>query len=206
FRVETPAGQAPTPLSEVRLLLPRGLGVTTSDLGLETCLIAQLEQRGFSGCPADSLMGHGTATAEVPFGSSYVVERTKVLLFSGPLQDGHFQLLMLASGEKPVIANLVFPTLVLPARAPYGGAIDTALPLIPSVPEGPDVALVALKTTIGPAGITYYETIKGRRVAFRPRGILLPSKCPHGGFPFAARLSFTDGTQSVANTKVRCPG
>jgi len=205
FRISNRAGQAPSPVTDVQLLLPAGLGITTSDLGLETCLLAQLEERGLLGCPPDSLMGHGSAFAEVPFGSSFVTEKTSVLLFSGPLREGHPELLMFTSGEAPVIADLAFSSLVLPARAPFGGLIDTTLPLVPSVPEGPDVALVALATTIGPAGITYYETVKGKRVSFHPRGILLPRRCPRGGFPFAVRLTFQDGSGAGASAAVPCP-
>jgi hypothetical protein len=205
FRVDTAAGRAPSPPIDVQLLLPAGLGIATSDLGLETCTLSVLEHVGLAGCPTDSLMGHGSALAEVPFGSSFVFEQARVLLFSGPLRNGHPELLMFASGEFPVLADLVFPSLVLPTGAPFGGLIDTRLPLVPSVPEGPDVALVALQTTIGPAGITYYETVKGRRVAFHPRGILLPRSCPRGGFPFAVRLTFQDGSGAAASTAVPCP-
>lgn len=205
FHVAVAAGGTPSAPVEVQLLLPAGLGIATSDLGLETCTLAKLTLQGPAGCPPDSLMGHGSALAEVPFGSSFVVERARVLIFSAPLREGRSELLMVAVGEFPVLADLVFPSLVLPARAPFGGLIDTTLPLVPSVPEGPDVALVELQTTIGPAGITYYETIKGRRVAFRPRGILLPARCPRGGFPFAVRLSFQDGSAAGARTAVPCP-
>ncbi|MGO9839552.1 MAG: hypothetical protein ACLP1X_35695, partial [Polyangiaceae bacterium] len=80
------------------------------------------------------------------------------------------------------------------------------LPLVPSVPEGPDVALLGLQTTIGPAGIVYHEDINGKTVNFRPRGILLPKSCPRGGFPFAVRLSFSNDSSAGANATVPCPG
>jgi len=76
---------------------------------------------------------------------------------------------------------------------------------VPSVPEGPDVALVRLATTIGAKGITYYEHVKGKTIRFHPRGILLPRTCPRGGFAFAAHLSFQDGTRAGAGAVVPCP-
>jgi hypothetical protein len=150
-------------------------------------------------------MGHGSAVTAVPFGSRFVTERTSVTLFSGPVQNGHPQLLFVANGEYPVIAEVIFGALVLPVGPRFGGLIDTKLPLVPSVPDGPDVALLGLQTTIGPAGITYHENVNGRIVSFRPRGILLPRSCPHGGFPFAVHLSFSDGSGAGANAAVPCP-
>jgi hypothetical protein len=192
-------------VTDVQLLLPPGLSIATSDLGLETCSLSSLEQEGLAGCPPDSLMGRGSAVAEVPFGSEFISEPAQVTLFSAPLQNGHPQLLFLASGELPVLANLVFGALVLPAQAPFGGLIDTTLPLVPSVRGGPDMALVRLQTTIGAKGITYYERVKGKTISFRPRSLVLPRSCPHGGFAFAADLSFQDGTHSSAATTVPCP-
>jgi hypothetical protein len=205
FQIATPVGEAPSPVTGVELLLPVGLALASSDLGLETCSPSSLEREGLAGCPPDSLMGRGSALSEVPFGSEFVTEPAQVTLFSGPLQNGHFQLLFLASGELPVLANFVFGALVLPAQAPFGGVIDTTLPLVPSVRGGPDMALVRLQTTIGAKGITYYERVKGRTISFRPRSLLLPKSCPAGGFQFGARLTFQDATQASAGTTVACP-
>jgi hypothetical protein len=205
FRVAYASGEAPLPATEIQFFLPVGLGIATSELGLENCLPSQLELEGRAACPSNSLMGHGSAVTAVPFGSRFVTERTSVTLFSGPVQNGHPQLLFVASGEYPVIAEVIFGALVLPAGPRFGGLIDTKLPLVPSVPDGPDVALLGLQTTIGPAGITYHENVNGRIVSFRPRGILLPRSCPHGGFPFAVHLSFSDGSGAGANAAVPCP-
>jgi hypothetical protein len=205
FRVSTPAGGAPSPVTDVQLLLPPGLSIATSDLGLETCVPSQLEGDGPRACPPDSLMGRGSALTEVPFGSTFVTEPARVTLFSAPLKNGHPQLLFLASGELPVLTRLVFGALVLPAGAPFGTLIDTTLPLVPSVGGGPDVALVRLQTTIGAKGIVYYERVRGKTISFRPRSLLLPARCPRGGFRFSAHLAFQDGTQAGAGATVPCP-
>ena len=205
FRVAYPSGEAPLPATELQFFLPRGLGIATSELGLQNCLPAQLEQGGRAACPPNSLMGHGSAVTAVPFGSRFVTERTSVTLFSAPVENGNPQLLFVVTGEYPVIAEVIFGALVLPAGPRFGGVIDTKLPLVPSVPEGPDVALLGLQTTIGPAGITYRENVGGRIVSFRPRGILLPKSCPRGGFPFAVHLSFSDGSGAGSNAAVPCP-
>jgi hypothetical protein len=198
-------GEPPRPVTAMQLFLPAGLGAITSDLGLETCELAQLEASGLAGCPPDSLMGHGSALTQVPFGRTFVKERVGITLLSGPLQEGNPQLLFLASGSFPVIADIAFSAVLRPYAPLYGALIDTSLPLVPGVPKGPDVALVALKTTIGPAGIVYYERVKGRLIAFRPRGILLPRSCPRGGFPFKVTLTFGEGPGAEATTAVPCP-
>jgi hypothetical protein len=61
-----------------------------------------------------------------------------------------------------------------------------------------------VKVTIG-GNLTYYERSHGKRVAYRPQGILLPKRCPRGGFRFHADFSFLDGTRSEAQTVVKCP-
>ena len=205
FEVAYPDGEPPLPATEIQFFLPKGLGIANSELGLANCLPAQLELEGAVACPPNSLMGHGQAVTAVPFGSHFVVERTTMALFSGPLREGHPQLLFVARGEYPVIAEVIFGGLVLPADARYGGLIETQLPLVPSVPNGPDVALLGLQTTIGPAGITYHERVNGKIVSFHPKGIRLPPGCPHGGFPFAVHLSFQDGSVAAARTAVPCP-
>ncbi|HTC61085.1 MAG TPA: hypothetical protein VK691_13355 [Solirubrobacteraceae bacterium] len=205
FHVAYPSGEAPLAATAIQFFLPPGLGIATSELGLQNCLPAQLEQLGRAACPPNSLMGHGSATTAVPFGSRFVIEHTGVTLFSGPVQGGDPQLLFVTVGEYPVIAEIVFSALVLPGGPRFGGLIETKLPLVPSVPEGPDVALLGLQTTIGPAGIVYHEDIDGRIVDFRPRGILLPRNCPRGGFPFAVRLSFSDGVGASSGATVPCP-
>jgi hypothetical protein len=205
FQISTPAGRPPSPVTDVELLLPAGLSIASSDLGLETCEPSQLEADGLAGCPPDSLMGRGSAAAQVPFGAASVTENAPIELFSGPLQDGHPQLLFFAEGEYPVLANIIFGALVLPAQAPFGGTLNATLPLLPSVTDGPDVALVRLQTTIGAKGIVYSERVKGKTIDFRPRGIVLPKSCPRGGWLFATHLSFQDTTHASATTAVPCP-
>jgi hypothetical protein len=204
FRVTPPPGQAALPVARAQLLYPAGLGFGTSELGLQSCLRTQLEARGSRACPGNSLMGRGSAVVAVRFGARSVVETAPVSIFSQPVQEGHLGLLFSAAGRSPVIANLVFGGLVLDAGAPFGGSVDTDLPLVPAVPKGPYVTLSALATTIGGA-ITYRERIKGRIVAFHPRGMLLPHSCPRGGFPFAVRLTFSDGSSAAARAAVPCP-
>ncbi|HYM54184.1 MAG TPA: hypothetical protein VES97_02395, partial [Solirubrobacteraceae bacterium] len=122
-----------------------------------------------------------------------------------PVQNGRLGLLFYADGEGPVYAQLIFPALILEAPAPFGGRLETQIPVIPSLPEAPNAAVVQMRSTIGPKNITYYQRSHGRTIAYHPNGLLLPSSCPRGGFPFAASFAFLDGTHASARTSVPCP-
>jgi hypothetical protein len=205
FRITAPAGQAPVPLSEVEVGYPAELGIGSSSLGLSSCSIERLRALGLPGCPANSLMGYGSALVEVPFETGPVLEHARLTLLSAPVEDGRLGLIFLASGESPVLAEFIFPGFVLPAGPPFGGILATSLPPIPSVPGGPDAAVVRMQTTIGSHNILYTENVGGKIVRFRPDGVLLPSVCPRGGFLFNVRLTFQDSSESGASTTVPCP-
>ncbi len=205
FTIPIPVGHAAVPIRQIDLLYPANLGIATSGLGLSTCRAEILEARGPPGCPSNSVMGYGSGLVEVPFGPETLQETTRTTTFMAPVHNGQLSLLFYVDGESPVSAQLVFPGLVLAAPDPFGGDLNAILPLIPSVPEAPDAALVKLKTTLGPSHITYYEYRKGHTIPYHPRGILLPRSCPHGGFQFAAQFTFNDGSHSSAHATVPCP-
>jgi hypothetical protein len=204
-QIAVPNGRVPPPLTELDVRYPGSLGVAVGELGLATCSKRKLEALGAEGCPADSRMGEGSATAEIPIGPDILQETAKVAILRAPEQEGHLALLLYATGETPVFAQIAFPGLLLPSPPPYGARIHIDVPLVPSLPEGPDVAVIRLHATLGPRGITYYEHIRGKLVSYKPRGILLPKKCPHGGFAFSATFAFLDGSHTNAIANVPCP-
>jgi hypothetical protein len=206
LRIITPGGRLPPPLTVVDLRYPQDLGVATSGLGLDTCAPALLEAAGPSGCPSDSVMGIGSAVAEIPVGPEIVSETAPVTIFRAPTENGQIAMVLYANGATPVDAQILLPSLLLPATAPFGGRVKIDVPLVPSLPDSPDVAVVRLTTTLGPLGITYYEREHGRTVAYHPRGLQLPDSCPRGGFQFAAELGFVGGGRATARAVVPCPG
>jgi hypothetical protein len=205
FQIAAPSDQIPPPVTGIEVLYPANLGIASSGLGLETCTAEELQVAGAGGCPPDSRMGFGRALAEVQFGPEIVKEPADVEVVRAPNQKGHIALLFYADGVSPLSAQIVVPGELAAAPAPFGGAFDINVPLVPSLPEAPDVALTRLSSTIGPLHLTYYEQVNGRRVAYQPRGILLPNRCPRGGFPFAATFTFLDGSRASAHTAVPCP-
>jgi hypothetical protein len=204
-RLSTTEASAPPPLTSIDLQMPAGLNYTTTTLGLAICQPAALAAKGLAGCPANSRLGFGSAVVEVPFGTGSGHEIPEVQAVAGPSPHGNLVVLFYAKGLYPVEAQLSFAGEVLPASGRFGSQLTTAVPLVTSVPDGPDVSIVEVKTTIGPSHLTYYRHSHGHLVPFHPRGVSVPERCPVGGFPFAASFSFQDGTQTSASTAVPCP-
>jgi hypothetical protein len=196
--IDPPAQIVPAAVSTVELAFPSDLGLATSGLGLATCDPALVQELGAEVCPADSKMGSGEAIAAVAFGPDVVHEHVTLGLFASPSSDGYIHLAIVAEGREPISARIVMSAVLLPGR------LQISVPAVPSLPGAPDVALVALSATLG-GKLTYYERAHGRTIAYHPRGIALPDRCPHGGWRLSARLAFLDGTASRAGTVVACP-
>jgi hypothetical protein len=205
FHLSTAEGTAPPPLTGLDLKMPAGMNYTTTTLGLAICQPTVLQAQGPAGCPANSRLGYGSAYVEVPFGTGSGHEIPEVQALSGPSPKGNLVVLFYANGLYPVAAQLAFSGEVLPASGRFGSQLATTVPLVASVPGGPDVSIVNVTSTIGPNHLTYYRHVHGRLVPFHPRGVEVPERCPRGGFPFAAQFTFEDGSQTSATTTVPCP-
>jgi hypothetical protein len=205
FNLAGTGGGAPSPLQSLSLHLPPGIDYLSTTLGLAICQPAALLARGLSGCSPNSRLGFGSAYVEVPFGQGSGHEIPDIQALMGPPHDGNIVVLFYADGREPVYAQIVFQGELIAGSETLGGSLDAAVPLIPSVPNGPPVSIVSARTTIGPAHLTYYEHVHGRTISFHPTGVSLPRHCPRGGFTFSARFSFQDATSAVASSTVPCP-
>ncbi len=206
FAITATGGGVPSPVTGIELRYPKHFGLVTSGLGLASCTERILEDLGPEGCPSRSLMGEGTATAEVQVGDEErLQEQAHTAIFMAPLDDEHINIEFMVHGYSPLAAQLIFPGLLLPATGPYGGNLAISVPLLESFPEGPDISLVKVRSTIGPLGVTYYEHVHGEFMPYKPSGITLPSSCPKHGFPFAITFTFADGSHTTSRTTVRCP-
>jgi hypothetical protein len=207
FQIAGPDGGAPSPLTDVDLRLPAGIDYLTTNLGLAVCRPAVLLARGPAGCSPNSRIGSGSALVEVPLGGGSEGQETpSIEAFMGPpASDGNTVVVFYADGRSPVSAQVVFEGELVPGLGSASGSLNNAVPLIPGVPEGPDVSIRSVQTTIGPGNLLYTERIHGRPVHFHPRGVGVPSSCPAGGFRFAADFSFADGSTATATSTVPCP-
>jgi hypothetical protein len=199
FQVSAGPGKVvPPPLTGIDFKYPADLGIATSGLGVASCEVAALETYGPSICPPNSVMGSGGATAEIPVGGDVEHETANIVLLAGPSRDGYVRLLVCATGLSPVAARVVMFSLLL------DGELKLTVPLVESLPGAPDVSVVRAHVTLG-GDLTYYERRNGGLVAYRPKSVVLPRRCPRGGFRFSADFSFLDGTHAQARRTVACP-
>jgi hypothetical protein len=205
FTIASTTGGLPSPLIHVNLHLPRGMNYVTTTLGLAICKPEALIAKGLSGCSPNSRLGYGSAYVEVPFGTGSGHEIPNIQALMGPPRNGNIVVLFYADGRAPVYAQLVFQGELLPGSGPFGGSLDTTIPLIPSVTNGPPVSIISVNSTIGPRHLTYYKHVHGRLVGYHPQGVSVPEKCPRGGFPFFADFTFLDGSTVPAKSNVPCP-
>jgi hypothetical protein len=201
FQIEAPEGALPAALTQLDVRLPAGMGVNTS--GLATCTEAKLEH-GSKRCSSNSRVGSGSVLVQVPLGEVTRPERAALTVFNGPRQGGHTTLLFDAIGKLPIATQLIFPGVIVPG--PQGDSIEATIPLIPTLPNTPDAAIVEMTASLGTRQQTYFRSVGGRRVRFTPKGATLPGSCPIGGWPFAASFGFGDGSTASAATAVSCQG
>jgi hypothetical protein len=205
FTIVASKGELPSPVVAFDLHLPRGVSIGSSSLGLATCDPTILATHGLNSCSPESLMGHGSALVGIELGPEVVYESAHVKLLMAPEAEGHTQIIFYAVGASPVIAQLIFPSLLLNDSGPFGGSLDTSIPPIAALPGGPDAAVVSLTSSIGSKGIVYHKRVHGRLVGYQPEGFAVPSSCPDGGFPFAATFTFLDGATEQVAARAPCP-
>jgi hypothetical protein len=202
------------PLDEVSFAYPRGLGVVSSGLGLAACTRPQADflkvlitGPRLGGCPPNSVMAIGTARALVKLttGGQVIPEFATVTLLSGALEQGRLGLVVYVDGQHPFGAKLAFAGEVRDVAPPYGGELTVRLPAIPGLDDLATIYLVNMRLTIGAHAIRYYERRGGRRVAYHPEGVLLPTTCPRRGFRFRVRVGFVDGSSTTATSITPCP-
>lgn len=205
IQISAPGKLVPSPLSELDFRYPAKIGLLQSGLGRASCTAAVLENLGKGGCPANALMGFGSALLEIQVGREVVREAGAMSIWMGPVAGEELQLLFYASAATPASEQLVFGGLLEEAGPPFGGSLNTRIPPIPWNPEAPPASIADFTARIGPRNVTYYRRAGAREVPYKPEGLRLPHYCPRGGFPFAGTFTFMDGTTTTARTSVPCP-
>lgn len=205
FSLSAPPGQVPPPLTQIQLRYPTNLGIDISRLGLDTCTAQILVASGPRACPPDSVMGHGVVLTGIVLGQTIITENAPITILRAPYTHGsNLALLFYAEGTEPVSTDTVFSGLLVAAPTPFGGQVNIGVPLVETLPGAPYISVIRLQATLGPHGVTYYERVAGVTLAYKPLGILLPPRCPRGGFQFSAEFTFEDGSSAEARTAVRC--
>lgn len=198
----------PAPITALRVRYPASLGVATSGLGLAACRpsvhqfeLVMVEGMGLGGCSPNSVMGYGNARAQIRIGTLTIGATAYLTVLAGPVVDGRMSLVTYVIGQNPFGVRLAYAGQVTDAP-PSHEELSMAFPAIPGIPEEARFALTHMTMSIGSRRVTYRDP-EGLR--YRPDGIMLPARCPRGGFKFTARLDFQDGSHTNAATTVPCP-
>jgi len=184
----------PSPVRRAVVHFPAGLTLNVPKL--ESCSKARLRAHGPRGCPAQSEIGTGRALADVHVGSTVESEEAAVGVFVGPPQGANPTIEIFGQGYSPLEERVVITATVLPDNPPYGEKLVMSVPAIPTIPLEPNASTVSFSVTVGG---------KAAKRHHNPNTALLPSRCPTGGFPFAAEFTYEDGSTSTSTATVPCP-
>lgn len=185
----------PLPVRRAILRFPSGLGIEIPHL--RSCSIARLRARGPSGCSAQSELGRGHALAEAMAGSQLITENISLWLFLGPFHNLEPSFEIFGQGITPFNERVVLTGTVLPDNPPYGEDLVLSVPPIPTVPLEPDASMASMTLTVGTNKSPHPN---------QANTVVVPTSCPTGGFPFAAEITYADGSSGSTLADAVCPG
>jgi hypothetical protein len=196
FTIDFAGGElgVPAPVLRAVLKFPAGLSLDIPEL--RSCSAARLELRGAGGCPGQSKIGTGHAVTKAYLGTQLTIENVSLWAFLGPLRNLQATVEILGEGYSPFAEQMVLSANALASdRAPYGEGLELSIPPISTVPSGSDVSIVMFSLEIGTSGPRSADA----------NTVLVPSRCPAGGFPFAAEFTYAGGATGSALASVPCP-
>jgi hypothetical protein len=189
-----PGAAVPAPLRRMTLRLPAGFTLDVPHL--RSCSAAVLRAHGAGACPAASQLGRGRALVAANLGSRPLTESISLRLFLGALHNLQPTVEIYGQGITPFDKRVVFAGSVQSDSAPFGERLVVSVPPVATLPQEPDASIVELTLTVGAAA--------PRRAAAQ-NTVLVPSRCPAGGFPFAGEFAYADGSTSSTETTIPCP-
>jgi hypothetical protein len=193
----------PSPIINLTAYLPAGVEIDSRGAG--TCTAAKLEASGPGGCPADSRVGFGGGMGLIELAKEIIHEPYTLDFFFGPRENGHLAILAYVQAFSPAAFELVLVAKEIPVSKPYGLGLSVDVPPIPTLPEASDASVESAFLTLGSKNVAYYKTIHGKKTLLHVRGVVVPKKCPHGGFPLKATVSFADGSTLTIDPTIPCP-
>jgi hypothetical protein len=193
----------PEPVRDLIAYAPAGLAVDVQ--GISTCERTQLEAYGPSGCSPESRVGFGGGVVVLELEGSLVKESYTLDFFLAPAEHGHLAMLIYVDASNPVAVELVLSAREIRGRRPYGLGFQVEAPAVSTVPGAASASVESAYVSLGGANVAYYKTIRGRRKLVHVKGLVAPTSCPGGGFPFETTVTFEDGTTSTARYASPCP-
>jgi hypothetical protein len=194
----------PSPITKFVLYAPAGMEIDLRGAG--TCAPATLQQRGPSGCPANSRAGFGGGVGVLELPKETIHASYTLDFFFAPKESGRLRLLVYASALAPVGVEFVLVAKQIPAPKPYGLGFSVEVPPISTLPGASDASVESAFVTVGGSHVAYYELVHGKKTLVHLRGMVVPKRCPSGGFPAEGTVDFADGTTLTVNPTIPCPG
>lgn len=201
--IGTTTGGIPSPIVKTTVMGPPGLELDAKGVGV--CDPIKLKESGPEACPADSKAGFGGGEGELELAKEIIKEPFTLNFFRGPNENGHFVLMAYVNAVTPVSVQLVLTAQVVKEPKPYGLGFTFEVPLVETLPGASDASVVSIFFTLGAPNAAFYEKVHGKRKLVHIKGVIVPKKCPHGGFPYQALIGFEDGTTNTVKGAIPCP-
>jgi hypothetical protein len=187
----TEYGGSPPPVTGIKFYAPAGMKLHPS--GFATCAPATIEKSTPGACPKKSIAGpKGFVVGVVTFGEARVPETVSVQPLFAP--GGNIELAV--DGTTPVALELLVSGHVASASPPFGLEVAAEVPLVETVPGALDASVEEGALRFGAAYRQGKKTISY---------ITLPTRCPKGGLPVKAEVSFLGGAIVAGSSKMPCP-
>jgi hypothetical protein len=194
---------SPPPIIGINVLFPSGTMLHPD--GFATCTKATLEQFGPVRCPPGSAAGPvGKMLGFVTFGGERVEEEAEVFSFNAP--GGGVESFI--DGHSPVSLEVISSGRYfnLEGAGGFGPKLVSEMPLVASVPGAPYASFKSISQIISAADESPEPTTHPEPAAYR-----VPTKCPVGGLPFKAEVTFAENGEISkpevvdATYKAPCP-
>jgi hypothetical protein len=192
-----------SPVTKFVLYAPAGMRIDARGAG--TCTAAILKRTGPRGCPANSRAGFGGGVGVLALPSETIHAPYTLDFFFGPREDGRLRLLIYVGARDPVALEFVLVAKEVPAPKPYGLGFSVEVPPIVTFAGAPNASVESAFVSVGSPDVAYYEQVHGRRTLVHLKGLLVPRRCPAGGFPTEGKAFFADGTTITVNPTIPCP-
>lgn len=202
-RFHSTTNAPPAPVTRVTAYLPAGMELDVRGAGV--CSVAALERAGPSACPADSRAGFGGGTGVIELAGELIHEPYTLDFFLGPRENGRNVVLAYVHAGSPAAFELVLAAHEIAAPKPYGIGFTVEVPPIATLPGASDASVESAFLTFGARGVAYYAVVHGHRRLEHVRGLVVPKRCPRGGFPLKGIVDFADGATTIATAVIPCP-
>ncbi len=194
----------PSPIAEATVMGPAGLTVNTTGVGI--CDPKKLEATlDPSVCPKTSKAGFGGGVGAYEIAGEVNEEPFTINFYRGPNEGGHLTIIAYVNAVSPVSVQLVLKAQVVQEPKPYGLGFTFKVPPVETLPGATNATVKSIYITLGAANAAYFEQVHGKRTLVHIKGIVVPKKCPKGGFPYKTALTYEDGTTTEVTGTIACP-